>query len=88
MLEKVSYQEIPNPFGRRNANREFAERTVDEFRSLTCDGAKVTGWPIEGQSVANKVGHLKTAIKEKSLGSVMKAISRGEEVYLVRLRMV
>ena len=85
MLEKMSYGDLPVQ-GRQNANRRFAEAAVAEFARLTCDAAKVTGWPLNNRSIEAKRAALKRAIKDKSLGARISTQADSEYCYLVRIR--
>ena len=84
MLEKISYNDLP--ISRRcTKNSMFAEKCVDEFAKLTCDAAKVSGWPLPRET-RSLVTTMRKAIKAKNMGHRIKAHADQSHVYLSRVR--
>lgn len=84
MLEKISYNELPVSKV-KSKNVSFAEKCVDEFAQLTCDAAKVSGWPIP-RDTKSLVTTMRKAIKTKNMGHRIKAHCDQNFVYLSRVR--
>lgn len=84
-MEKMTYDELPT-MRRNSRNRQFATSTVKDFAGLTCDAAKVTGWPLDNVKVEAKAAALRRAIKEQLLGACVKVSHDRENCYLVRVR--
>ena len=84
MLEKISYNELPVSKA-KSKNVSFAENCVDKFAQLTCDAAKVSGWPLP-RDTKSLVTTMRKAIKTKNMNHRMKAHADQEYVYLSRTR--
>ena len=84
MLKELDYSELPIA-KRSNKNREFAKQEVQNFLELTCDGAKVTGWPLP-RTITAKRSAMKEAIKDCHATARVRVLADKDDIYLMRIR--